>query len=114
MTWLGQVHLSWGVLVAALLAMFAALVAHGRGGRRDPAYDLRAHPFQRSCAPLLAPGACGTTADCTSGCLKSRACEFIFISQVRHGTALLLIAGLSWLALRALDGVAQAWLCNTP
>ena len=107
MAWLGQVDTSWGVLVVALLAVLAALVAHHMGGvviRRITRGHIVSSAVARRCwrparvvLPLIALQAVWQAAPD----------DFIFISQVRHGTGLLLIAGLSWLALRALDGVAQ-------
>ena len=104
---LGQVDASWGVLVVALLAVVAALVVHRMGGvviRRITRGHIVASAVARRCwrparvvLPLIA----------LQTVWQAAPDKLIFISQVRHGTALLLIAALTWLALRALDGLAQ-------
>ena len=104
---IGQVDASWGVLVVALLSVAVALVIHRMGGaviRRITRGHIVASAVARRCwrparvvLPLIALQAVWQAAPD----------KLLFMSQVRHGNALLLIAALTWLALRALDGLAQ-------
>lgn len=107
MGWLSQADASWGVLVLALLAVVAALVVHRMGGVviwRITRGHIISSAVARRCwrparvvLPLIA----------LQAVWQATPDKLMFIIQVRHGTALLLIAALTWLALRALDGVAQ-------
>ncbi|MEO6018082.1 MAG: mechanosensitive ion channel domain-containing protein [Polaromonas sp.] len=107
MALLAQVDASWGVLVIALVAVAAALLVHRLGGaviRRITRGHVVASAVARRCwrpartvLPLVALQLAWQAAPDT----------LPLIGQVRHFNALLLLAALTWLALRALDGLAQ-------
>ena len=108
---LNELHLledsSWRVLISAALAVVLALVVHRVGAaviwritRNLPissAVARRSWRPTRFLLPLIALQAVWQAAPDA----------LPLISQVRHGNALLLLATLTWLALRAIDGVAQ-------
>ena len=107
MAYLAQIDASWGVLLAALLAVVAALLLHRIGTiivRRVTQSSHFASTVARRCwrparlvLPLLA----------LQMVWQAAPDKLMLISHARHGNALLLIAALTWLGLRALDGVAQ-------
>jgi hypothetical protein len=98
---------SWRVLISAAVAVVLALVVHRVGAaviRRitrnlpiSSAVARRSWRPTRFALPLIALQAVWQAAPDA----------LPLISQVRHGNALLLLATLTWLALRAIDGVAQ-------
>lgn len=98
---------SWRVLLSAAIAVVLALIVHRAGAaviwrltRNLPissAVARRSWRPSRFVLPLLALQAVWQAAPDA----------LPLISQVRHGNALLLLATLTWLALRAIDGVAQ-------
>jgi small-conductance mechanosensitive channel len=98
---------SWRVLISAAVAVALALVVHRVGAaviRRvtrnlpiSSAVARRSWRPSRFALPLIALQAVWQAAPDA----------LPLISQVRHGNALLLLATLTWLALRAIDGVAQ-------
>ncbi|MCZ8286163.1 MAG: mechanosensitive ion channel [Bacteroidia bacterium] len=108
---LNELHLledsSWRVLISAALAVVLALVVHRFGAagiwritRNLPissAVARRSWRPTRFVLPLIALQAVWQAAPDA----------LPLIAQVRHGNALLLLATLTWLALRAIDGVAQ-------
>lgn len=107
----GELHLledsSRRVLLSAVVAVVLALVVHRVGAvviwrltRGLPvanAVARRCWRPSRVVLPLIALQAVWQAAPDT----------LALISQVRHGNALLLLAAITWLALRAIDGVAQ-------
>ena len=98
---------AWGILVTALIAVVVALLIHRAGTavvqrltRNLPiasAVARRSWRPTRFVLPLIALQAVWQAAPET----------LPLISQVRHGNALLLLATITWLGLRAIDGVAQ-------
>jgi small-conductance mechanosensitive channel len=98
---------SWRVLFSAVVAVVLALVVHRVGAaviwrltRNLPissAVARRSWRPTRFVLPLMALQAVWQAAPDA----------LPLIAQVRHGNALLLLATLTWLALRAIDGVAQ-------
>ena len=96
-----------GLLVAALIAVVLALIVHAvgatvikrvtRGLPITSAVARRCWRPSRYVLPLLALQAVWQAGPDT----------IALISQVRHGNALLLLAALTWLAQRAVNGVAQ-------
>ena len=98
---------AWRVLISAVVAVVLALVVHRVGAaviwrltRNLPissAVARRSWRPSRFALPLIALQAVWQAAPDA----------LPLISQVRHGNALLLLATLTWLALRAIDGVAQ-------
>ncbi|MES2511110.1 MAG: mechanosensitive ion channel domain-containing protein [Pseudomonadota bacterium] len=98
---------TWGLLLTALIAVVVALVVHRAGAavvqrltRNLPiasAVARRSWRPSRFVLPLIALQAVWQAAPDTVA----------LISQVRHGNALLLLATITWLGLRAIDGVAQ-------
>ncbi len=105
---------TWRVMVMAALAVVLALLVHRAGGivilrvtRHLPisnAVALRCLQPARWALPLLALQAIWQAA---SDALP-------LISQIRHGNALLLLATLTWLVLRAVGGVAQGIINQHP
>jgi small-conductance mechanosensitive channel len=103
---------AWGVLLLAVAAVVAALIVHRIGAavvwrftRNLPvasAVARRSWRPARFVLPLFALQAVWQAAPDT----------LRFIEQVRHGNGLLLIAAITWLALRAIDGVAQGIVNN--
>lgn len=104
---LAEVDTSWGVLWLAAAAVVLALLVHKVGAtviRRITRDSLIASAVARRCwrpsrvvLPLAALQVVWQAAPDT----------LLMINQVRHGNALLLLAAVTWLALRALDGLAQ-------
>ena len=104
---LGQVDASWGVLAVALLVVVIALVLHRLGGivilrvtrghAIASAVARRCWRPARAVLPLIG----------LQGVWQAAPDTLMFISKLRHGSALLLIAALTWLLMRALDGLAQ-------
>ena len=98
---------SLGLLLAALIAVVVALIAHRLGGvvikritRGLPVTSVVASRCVRPARyvlPLLALQAVWQAGPDT----------ITLIAQVRHGNALLLLAALTWLAQRAVNGLAQ-------
>jgi small-conductance mechanosensitive channel len=98
---------SWRVLLSAVVAVVLALIVHRVGAaviwritRNLPissAVARRSWRPTRFALPLFALQAVWLAAPDA----------LPLIAQVRHGNALLLLATLTWLALRAVDGVAQ-------
>ena len=100
-------NVAWGVLLAAVLAVGVALVVHRAGAAlvsRITRHTVIASAVARRCwrplrvvLPVLA----------LQSVWQAAPDHLAFIAQVRHGNALLLIASLTWLCLRALSGLAQ-------
>ena len=107
MAFFEQVDMSWGLVFVALASVVAALVAHRVGGaviRRitrghiiSSAVASRCWRPARTVLPLVA----------LQLVWQGAPDSLPLIDQVRHFNALLLLAALTWLALRALNGVAQ-------
>jgi small-conductance mechanosensitive channel len=107
----GDLHLledtAWRVLFSAVVAVVLALVVHRVGAaviwritRNLPissAVARRSWRPTRFVLPLIA----------LQGVWQAAPDALPLISQVRHGNILLLLATVTWLALRAVDGVAQ-------
>lgn len=107
----GDLHLledtAWRVLLSAVVAVVLALVVHRVGAaviwritRKLPissAVARRSWRPTRFVLPLIA----------LQGVWQAAPDALPLISQVRHGNVLLLLATITWLALRAVDGVAQ-------
>jgi len=114
----GDLHLmedaTWRVLFSAVVAVVLALVVHRVGAaviRRvtrnlpiSSAVARRSWRPSRFALPLIALQAVWQAAPDA----------LPLISQVRHGNALLLLATLTWLGLRAVDGVAQGVIGQHP
>jgi small-conductance mechanosensitive channel len=98
---------AWGLLLTAVGVVLVALLAHRAGAavvrrltRELPiasAVARRCWRPSRFVLPLLALQAVWQAAPDT----------VVLISQIRHGNALLLLATITWLGTRAIDGVAQ-------
>lgn len=98
---------AWGVLLSALVAVVIALLIHRAGTavvhrltRHLPiasAVARRSWRPTRFVLPLIA----------LQGVWQAAPDALPLISQVRHGNALLLLATITWLGLRAIDGVSQ-------
>lgn len=98
---------SWRVLFAALVAVALALVVHRVGAavifriaRSSPiasAVARRSWRPARVLLPLLA----------LQSVWQAAPDDILLIGQVRHGNALLVLAVLTWLALRALSGITH-------
>ena len=96
-----------GLLAAALIAVALALIVHWVGGRIvkrltrglpiTGAVARRCWRPSRFVLPLLA----------LQTVLQAGPDHLAFIDRVRHANGLLLLAALTWLALRAVDGLAQ-------
>lgn len=105
---------AWQVVLGAVLAVGLALLLHRVGAaiiwrltRNQPvgsAVARRCWRPSRYALPLLALQAVWQAAPDT----------LPLIAMVRHGNALLLLATLTWLALRAVNGVAQGILARHP
>ena len=107
MALLGHVDASWGVLLVALLAVVMALVVHRIGGAviwRITRGHVVASAVARRC---WRPARAGLPLVALQLVWQAAPDALPLIGQVRHFNALLLLAALTWLALRALDGLAQ-------
>jgi small-conductance mechanosensitive channel len=103
----GKVDASWSVLAVALLAVLISLVVHRVGSvviQRITRGHVIASAVARRCwrparavLPLIA----------LQGVWQAAPDALMLINKVRHFNALLLIAALTWLLMRALDGLAQ-------
>ncbi len=105
---------SWNVLLAAVIVTVLALLVHKAGAvvvtrltRNLPVSNAVARHIwrpSRFVLPLLGLQAVWQAAPDS----------LALIGQIRHGNALLLIAGLTWLAQRAVAGVAQGVVVRYP
>jgi small-conductance mechanosensitive channel len=105
---------SWRVLLMAGIAVVLALVLHRLGSvllrhltRDTPIMGAVVHQILRPTRfvlPLLALQLVWAAAPD----------DFALITQVRHATALILLASLTWLVSRAVDGVAQGIIAQNP
>ena len=98
---------AWGVLLTAVVVVVVALLVHHAGAAviqrltRDlPIASAVAHRCWRPSRFVLALLALQAVWQAAPDVLP-------LISQVRHGNAVLLLATITWLGLRAIDGVAQ-------
>jgi len=98
---------SWRVLFAALLAVALALLVHRVGAavifrisRSSPIASAVARRCWRPARVLLPLLALQSVWQAAPG-------DILLIGQVRHGNALLVLAVLTWLALRALSGITH-------
>lgn len=98
---------SWSVLLAAAVAVALALLVHRVGAavifriaRSSPIASAVARRCWRPARVLLPLVALQSVWQAAPG-------DILLIGQVRHGNALLVLAVLTWLALRALSGIAH-------
>ena len=105
---------SWRVLLTAVLVVIAALIVHRIGAaiiwritRNLPVSSAVARRCWRPARLVLPVLALQVVWQAAADTLP-------FIAQIRHGNALLLLAGLTWLAQRTVSGVAQGIVAQHP
>ena len=105
---------SWRVLIAAVIVVIAALIVH-RVGAAIIWRISRNHPVSSAVARRCwRPARLVLPVLGLQGVWQAAADTLPFISTIRHGNALLLLAGLTWLAQRAVGGVAQGIVAQHP
>lgn len=107
MALLKDVDASWGVLGVALVAVALALLVHKVGAaviQRITHGSTIASAVARRC---WRPSRVVLPLAALQMVLQAAPDTLLMINQVRHGNALALLAAVTWLALRALDGLAQ-------
>ncbi len=108
---LGELHIfedaTWRVLISAVVAVVLALVVH-RVGAAVVRRVTRHLPISSAVARRIwRPARFALPLVALQAVWQAAPDALPLIAQVRHGNALLLLATLTWLALRAIDGVAQ-------